>query len=122
VASKLSGAPLETFYEVWSFARRVGAQTLAKGGSLEGRCPECGADVPPAETVRCEFCKAIVNSGLHDWVLAEITQIVEGICLDGHAEMPGFAALKAATRASTARTSRTVPLSSLEMDGSPPDG
>jgi tellurite resistance protein len=68
---------LSEFTEVWSFLRRPGAKTLNQGGVLEGRCPHCGAPLPSAEAARCEHCQAIVNSGDHDWVLAEITQTNE---------------------------------------------
>ena len=68
-----SRAPLDQYHEVWSFLRRRGKTT--KGApALEGRCPGCGADLPLSESVRCEYCQALINSGEHDWVLAEITQ------------------------------------------------
>jgi tellurite resistance protein len=75
-AKKIRGAPLEPYWEIWSFSRRAGAKTLA-AGALDGKCPKCGAEVPLVDVVRCEFCKSLVNSGVHDWVLAEITQVVE---------------------------------------------
>jgi len=70
---KCRSAKLEQYHEVWSFLRRRGKET--KGSpTLEGRCPGCGADLPIGEAVRCEYCQTVVNSGEHDWVLAEITQ------------------------------------------------
>jgi hypothetical protein len=71
---KAMSAPLEEYHEVWSFIRRRGEKSKAGIPALEGRCPGCGADMPISDAVRCEYCKAIVNSGEHDWVLAEITQ------------------------------------------------
>ena len=71
---KLAGAPLEEYHEVWSFVRRRGKHSKKGVPALEGRCPNCGAEMPLSEVVKCEYCQALVNSGEHDWVLAEITQ------------------------------------------------
>lgn len=60
----------EAFFEVWSFVRKPGAVTHEK----QGACPNCGAPFAGGASNQCEFCKAIVNSGHYDWVLAEITQ------------------------------------------------
>ena len=62
------------YEEVWSFLRKRGSKSKNGVPALEGRCPNCGADLPVSDVVRCEYCKAVVNSGEHDWVLAEITQ------------------------------------------------
>lgn len=91
---KAKSAPLEEYHEVWSFIRRRGQKSKDGVPALEGRCPSCGADMPLSESVRCEFCKAVANSGEHDWVLAEITQPEEwmpGAVVD---KIPGFSALK----------------------------
>ncbi|MCU0701325.1 MAG: TIM44-like domain-containing protein [Myxococcaceae bacterium] len=64
----------ETFTEVWTFLRRPGVQTDATKNLSQGNCPNCGAPFAGGATNTCEFCGAIVNSGHHDWVLAEITQ------------------------------------------------
>jgi uncharacterized membrane protein YebE (DUF533 family) len=76
-AALAAKARVETYTEIWSFLRRPGARTLAAGGALEGQCPSCGAPLPAGQATRCEHCQALVNSGEHDWVLAEITQPVE---------------------------------------------
>jgi tellurite resistance protein len=68
---------LETYVEIWSFLRKPGAQTVSEGGLLEGRCPNCGADLEEGQAVKCDHCGALVNSGRYDWVLAEITQAEE---------------------------------------------
>jgi hypothetical protein len=76
-ARQASEAPLEEYEEVWSFVRRRGKATPdGKAGIpvMDGKCPGCGATVVMSETVRCTYCKALMNSGEHDWVLAEITQ------------------------------------------------
>lgn len=82
---RLRGAELGEYHEVWSFVRRRGKKSKSGVPALEGRCPSCGADMPLSEIVKCEYCQALVNSGEHDWVLAEITQPEEwrpGAALD----------------------------------------
>lgn len=74
VSKKLSGVPISTYHEVWSFVRRRGKLSKQGVPALEGRCPSCGAELPLGEVVKCGYCQALVNSGEHDWVLAEITQ------------------------------------------------
>jgi hypothetical protein len=70
----LAHARLESYTEVWSLVRKHGATTRA-GAKVGSECPKCGAPLPAAEpTVTCAYCKALVCSGEHDWVLAEITQ------------------------------------------------
>lgn len=64
----------ETFTEVWTFLRRPGAATDPSKGLAQGNCPNCGAPFSGGASNTCEHCKAIVNSGNYDWVLAEITQ------------------------------------------------
>lgn len=61
------------FTEYWGFLRRTGAK--APGPDLpEQACPNCGASVPASRAAVCAHCKSWLNSGEHDWVLAEITQ------------------------------------------------
>jgi len=62
--------PPERYTEVWSLVRRPGATGR---GSWDG-CPNCGAPFDGGAANRCQSCGAIVNSGAHDWVVAEITQ------------------------------------------------
>ena len=71
---KARSAPLARYEEVWSFVRRRGRKSKAGVPALEGACASCGAELPPGDVVRCDVCKALTNSGEHDWVLAEITQ------------------------------------------------
>ncbi|MGH7270027.1 MAG: hypothetical protein ACREJ3_06310, partial [Polyangiaceae bacterium] len=40
-------------------------------------CPSCGAPMSEGEMLKCRYCGALVCSGEHDWVLAEITQLSE---------------------------------------------
>lgn len=62
------------YQEVWSLLRRTSASTDGNAEVGSGRCPKCGAPLVAAERVRCSACEALVNSGEHGWVLAEITQ------------------------------------------------
>jgi hypothetical protein len=93
-AEKAKSAPQKQYQEVWSFLRRRGGKSKAGVPALEGRCPNCGADLPLSEVVRCEYCKAVVNSGEHDWVLAEITQPEEWRPAATNSAIEGFAALE----------------------------
>jgi uncharacterized tellurite resistance protein B-like protein/predicted RNA-binding Zn-ribbon protein involved in translation (DUF1610 family) len=83
-----------TFTEVWSFSRRPGVQTNPESSVLEGNCPNCGGPLEIVDKSQCPFCESIVNSGQHDWVLAEITQDSEWIIPTANAEIPGWPALK----------------------------
>ena len=67
----------EPFTEYWSFLRRPGAKTLSDSGLVEGCCPNCGTPLELSDSIICPSCKAIINSGEYDWVLAEITQASE---------------------------------------------
>ncbi|MBP7634642.1 TIM44-like domain-containing protein [Candidatus Ozemobacteraceae bacterium] len=61
------------FEEYWSFLRRPGAKTLAKG-LIEGYCPNCSAPISMNRAAKCEVCNSFLRSGEYDWVLSEITQ------------------------------------------------
>jgi len=67
-------APLHPYEERWTFLRRRDASVAS---DADGACPGCGAPLELGETAACAHCKAIVNSGKYDWVLAEMTQAVE---------------------------------------------
>jgi len=67
----------EPFTEYWSFLRRPGAKSLTDKGLIEGFCPNCGTPLELSDSTVCPSCKAVVNSGEYDWVLAEITQASE---------------------------------------------
>ena len=63
------------FTELWSFIRARGSQTKANAtGLIEGNCPNCAAPIAMNQGAKCEYCQAVLRSGLYDWVLAEITQ------------------------------------------------
>jgi tellurite resistance protein len=83
----------EPFVEVWSFVRRPGVQSKQRGPNEAGRCPSCGAPFDGGAAGNCSYCRAIVNSGSYDWVLAEITQESEAGA--GPGSVPGLEALRA---------------------------
>ena len=88
-------AELSQYHEVWSFVRRRGKHSKKGIPALEGKCPSCGADLPLGEVVKCEYCNALVNSGEHDWVLAEITQPEEWRAEPAVGDIDGLAELRA---------------------------
>ncbi len=90
----------EEFIEVWSLVRRCGVRTDATRGPIaQGQCPNCGAPFNGGAANTCTYCKAIVNSGNYDWVLAAITQGSEFVEARSYQALeairvrdPGFAA------------------------------
>jgi hypothetical protein len=77
IRSALQRAPVEPYSEIWSISRCAGAQSKPAGYEVGRACPRCGAPLAQGETMKCRYCGALVCSGEHDWVLAEITQMVE---------------------------------------------
>ena len=91
---RLQRVKLAEYDEAWSFVRRRGRNSLKGAPALEGRCPSCGAELPLSEVVRCDYCQALVNSGEHDWVLAEITQAAEWRASSSVKSIPGLDSLR----------------------------
>jgi DNA-directed RNA polymerase subunit RPC12/RpoP/uncharacterized tellurite resistance protein B-like protein len=93
VRAALARARVEPYTEIWSLVRRAGAQSKPAGYEVGKACPSCGAPLSAGETIKCRYCGALVCSGEHDWVLAEITQLVEwhptGRAPQGLAELLG---------------------------------
>jgi predicted lipid-binding transport protein (Tim44 family) len=77
VRAALGRTKVEPYTEVWSLVRRAGAQSKPAGYQVGKACPSCGAPLGEGEALKCRYCGALVCSGEHDWVLAEITQLVE---------------------------------------------
>ncbi len=74
----VSEAEEGTYEEVYSFSRRLSAKTQIGKDLIHNLCPSCGADSPFSHTTtKCQYCGSIFNSGENDWVLSEITQVVE---------------------------------------------
>jgi hypothetical protein len=95
-AKKKAGAvECSQYHEVWSFVRRRGKKTKEGVPALQGQCPSCGAELPLSEIVKCEYCQALINSGEHDWVLAEITQPEEWHAEPAVGEIAGLEELRA---------------------------
>ena len=98
----LSRASVSGYEEIWSLVRRQGAQTTREASAVGRECPQCGAaildaqgDLPSlGEMIRCRYCGALLCSGEHDWVLAEITQT--SVWHPNEAAAPGWDALVAA--------------------------
>ena len=94
-AKRARSAELGQYQEVWSFVRRRGKRSKQGVPALEGHCPSCGADLPLSEVVKCEYCQALINSGEHDWVLAEITQPEEWRAAPAVGQLPELEELRA---------------------------
>ncbi len=58
---------------VWSFTRRVGAQTRPDETLAHRRCPSCGEAFTAGQRRPCARCAAILTGGQHDWVLSAIS-------------------------------------------------
>ena len=79
IQGALAQAQVVPYTEIWTLVRRQGAQTKLDPSQVGKACPSCSApfDVGGGEILTCKYCKALVCSGEHDWVLAEITQLEE---------------------------------------------
>ena len=88
------GDQAETFEEVWTFARRPSARTVAGRCGFSGGCPNCGTPLKVLDGEQCPACKSWLNSGEFDWVLCEITQASEWGSRQPR-EVPGLAELAA---------------------------
>jgi hypothetical protein len=77
IRKALGRVRVEPYTEIWSLVRRTGAQTKPADFAVGRACPSCGAPLDAGETIKCRYCGALACSGEHDWVLAEITQLVE---------------------------------------------
>ena len=56
---------------LYVLARRKGVPTNIARTVDSAHCPACGAPESDLESHACEFCAAVLNTGDHDWVLAE---------------------------------------------------
>lgn len=67
---------VDQWSEDWVFQRSSSATTKADGGTMQQRCPNCGAPLNLDLAGVCHYCKAPVMSGSYDWVLARIDQVL----------------------------------------------
>src|SRR3954470_8644536 len=63
------------FTEDWTFQRSSKATTKVGGGTMQQRCPNCGAPLDLDLQGVCKYCHAAVMSGDYDWVLTRIEQV-----------------------------------------------
>lgn len=61
--------------EDWLFQRSSTAVTKPGAGTLNQKCPNCGAPLDLDLAGVCKYCKAPVMSGQFDWVLVRIEQL-----------------------------------------------
>nr|WP_249420036.1 TIM44-like domain-containing protein [Rhabdothermincola salaria] len=66
---------VEPWTEDWAFQRSSKAVTKPEGGTLDDRCPNCGAPLDLDIAGVCSYCKVAVMSGEYDWVLSRIEQL-----------------------------------------------
>ena len=66
---------IRPWQEDWVFQRSSSAATKAGGGTLDSKCPNCGAPLDVDLGGVCQYCHAPVMSGKYDWVLSRIEQV-----------------------------------------------
>lgn len=64
------------FTEYWTFMRSVNAKTKPVDALVTKTCPNCGAPLDINEFGKCNYCQAYVISGDFDWVLSDISQVM----------------------------------------------
>ncbi len=59
-----------------TFNRKVGVKTEAGiSNKSTTNCPNCGAPTEITSAGQCEYCKSVITTGDHDWVLSDIRAI-----------------------------------------------
>lgn len=66
---------MENWQEDWVFQRSSKATTKTDGGTMQQKCPNCGAPLDLDISGVCKYCRAPVMSGDYDWVLSRIDQV-----------------------------------------------
>jgi predicted lipid-binding transport protein (Tim44 family) len=69
---------VQEWTEDWVFQRASDATTKKDAGTLNQRCPNCGAPLDVDLAGVCSYCKAPIMSGRYDWVLTRIDQLQYG--------------------------------------------
>ncbi|HEX3542773.1 MAG TPA: Tim44-like domain-containing protein [Acidimicrobiales bacterium] len=62
--------------EDWTFQRSSSATTKPGAGTLNSKCPNCGAPLNVDLQGVCSFCHQPIMGGKYDWVLARIAQVM----------------------------------------------
>ncbi len=62
--------------EDWTFQRSSSATTKPGAGTLNSKCPNCGAPLNVDLQGVCDFCHQPIMGGKYDWVLARIAQVM----------------------------------------------
>jgi hypothetical protein len=58
---------------VMTFNRKVGVKTQAGlSNKSTTNCPNCGAPTVVTSSGKCDYCKSVITTGEHDWVLSDI--------------------------------------------------
>ncbi|MCB1260183.1 MAG: Tim44 domain-containing protein [Acidimicrobiales bacterium] len=66
---------IEDWAEDWVYQRSSRAVTKPNQGTMNQKCPNCGAPLDLDLAGVCKYCKAPVMSGEFDWVLTRIEQL-----------------------------------------------
>ncbi|TGL16344.1 transport protein [Leptospira levettii] len=78
IQNQLNNETYSFYEEIHSYTRKITTQTKPNIDLIHNLCPSCGATAKFSHaTNKCEYCGGIYNSGEADWVLTEITQLVE---------------------------------------------
>jgi predicted lipid-binding transport protein (Tim44 family) len=67
---------MSQWQEDWTFQRSSEATTKTEGGTMQKKCPNCGAPLDLDLAGTCKYCKAPIMSGKYDWVLSRIDQVM----------------------------------------------
>jgi hypothetical protein len=67
---------VEQWQEDWTFQRSSSATTKPGAGTLNSKCPNCGAPLNVDLQGVCDFCHQPIMGGKYDWVLARIAQVM----------------------------------------------
>ena len=58
---------------VMTFNRKTGVKTQpGLSNKSTSNCPNCGAPTDITSSGKCEYCKSVITTGEHDWVLSDI--------------------------------------------------
>lgn len=69
------GKQIEDWAEDWVYQRSSKAVTKPNNGTMNKKCPNCGAPLDLDLAGVCKYCHAPIMSGEFDWVLTRIEQL-----------------------------------------------